>query len=46
MAFREAGIPVEIRSPLGGALRADGYSDPEDPSGYSADDFISLGSPR
>jgi putative intracellular protease/amidase len=48
-AFREAGYEVEIRSPAGGTLQADGYSDPEDPSGYSADDFISLGfkkSPR
>lgn len=42
-AFTEAGYEVEIRSPKGGALLADGYSDPEDPSGYSADDFVSLG---
>jgi putative intracellular protease/amidase len=42
-AFREAGYQVEIRSPDGGALQADSYSDPEDASGYSADDFISLG---
>jgi putative intracellular protease/amidase len=42
-AFREAGYQVEIRSPDGGALQADTYSDPEDASGYSADDFISLG---
>ncbi|HSN96662.1 MAG TPA: type 1 glutamine amidotransferase domain-containing protein [Candidatus Nanopelagicales bacterium] len=45
----EAGYEVEIRSPDGGALQADGYSDPEDASGYSADDLISLGfkkSPR
>jgi putative intracellular protease/amidase len=42
-AFREAGYEVDIRSPGGGALQADGYSDPEDPSGYSAEDFISLG---
>jgi putative intracellular protease/amidase len=42
-AFREAGYQVDIRSPGGGTLQADGYSDPEDPSGYSADDFISLG---
>ena len=47
--FTEAGYEVEIRSPDGGALQADGYSDPEDPSGYSADDLLSLGfkkSPR
>jgi putative intracellular protease/amidase len=42
-AFREAGYQVDIRSPRGGALQADSYSDPEDASGYSADDFISLG---
>ena len=42
-AFQEAGYEVEIRSPDGGALQADGYSDPEDASGYSAHDFLSLG---
>src|SRR4051812_21291750 len=42
-AFAEAGYEVEIRSPDGGALVADGYSDPEDASGYSAHDLISLG---
>lgn len=42
-AFTEAGYDVEIRSPDGGALKADGYSDPEDSSGYSADDIVSLG---
>ena len=42
-AFTEAGYAVEIRSPEGGALQADGYSDPEDPSGYAADDILSLG---
>lgn len=42
-AFTEAGYEVEIRSPEGGALQADGYSDPEDASGYSAADLISLG---
>lgn len=41
--FTEAGYEVEIRSPDGGALQADGYSDPEDPSGYSAHDLLSLG---
>jgi putative intracellular protease/amidase len=47
--FTEAGYEVEIVSPQGGALVADGYSDPEDASGYSADDILSLGfkkSPR
>ena len=42
-AFTEAGYEVEIRSPDGGSLVADGYSDPEDPSGYSAHDVLSLG---
>jgi putative intracellular protease/amidase len=41
--FVEAGYEVEIRSPKGGALVADGYSDPEDASGYSAHDILSLG---
>lgn len=47
--FTEAGYEVEIVSPRGGALLADGYSDPEDASGYSAEDILSLGfkkSPR
>jgi putative intracellular protease/amidase len=47
--FTEAGYEVEIRSPDGGRLQADGFSDPEDASGYSADDLLSLGfkkSPR
>jgi len=42
-AFTEAGYEVEIRSPRGGKLQADGYSDPEDASGYSAHDILSLG---
>lgn len=41
--FAEAGYQVEIISPQGGDLVADGYSDPEDASGYSAYDLISLG---
>jgi putative intracellular protease/amidase len=48
-AFTEAGYEVEIRSPDGGPLQADAYSDPEDASGYSAHDILSLGfkkSPR
>lgn len=46
LAFEEAGYDVEIRSPRGGALAADSYSDPEDASGYSASDFVSLGFKR
>lgn len=42
-AFVEAGYEVEIRSPDGGTLEGDGYSDPEHESGYSAADFLSLG---
>jgi putative intracellular protease/amidase len=41
--FTEAGYDVDIVSPKGGDLQTDGYSDPEDPSGYSAHDLISLG---
>lgn len=41
--FTEAGYEVDIASPKGGDLSADGYSDPEDASGYSAHDLISLG---
>jgi putative intracellular protease/amidase len=41
--FKEAGYEVEIVSPKGGDLTADGYSDPEDASGYSASDILSLG---
>ena len=40
--FREAGFDVTIASPEGGDLEADGYSDPEDASGYSVQDTISL----
>jgi hypothetical protein len=41
--FTEAGYDVDVRSPDGGPLQADGYSDPEDASGYSAHDILSLG---
>ena len=41
--FVEHGYEVTIASPDGGALTADGFSDPEDESGYSAHDLISLG---
>lgn len=43
LTFTEAGYEVEIRSPRGGALVADSFSDPEDASGYAADDFVSRG---
>jgi putative intracellular protease/amidase len=41
--FVEAGYTVDIVSPKGGDLQGDGYSDPEDASGYSAADILSLG---
>ncbi len=41
--FTEAGYSVDIASPEGGALYFDGFSDPEDASGYAAFDYISLG---
>jgi putative intracellular protease/amidase len=45
-AFAEAGYRIEIASPAGGDLEADGYSDPEDASGYAAQDILSLGFKR
>lgn len=41
--FAEAGYDIDIASPKGGDLVADSYSDPEDASGYSASDILSLG---
>jgi putative intracellular protease/amidase len=41
--FTERGYEVTIASPDGGSLVADGFSDPEDASGYSAHDLLSLG---
>lgn len=40
--FEDAGYGIQIVSPDGGRLEADGYSDPEDESGYSVQDTISL----
>jgi putative intracellular protease/amidase len=37
------GYDVSIHSPDGGPLQADSWSDPRDPSGYSAEDLITLG---
>lgn len=42
-AFKQAGYQIEIVSPSGGDLQPDGFSDPQDDSGYSADDILSLG---
>ncbi|MBU6153158.1 MAG: type 1 glutamine amidotransferase domain-containing protein [Bdellovibrionales bacterium] len=41
--FKEAGYAVSIFSPDGGSCQADGMSDPRDPSGYSANDLITMG---
>lgn len=41
--FQEAGYAVDLVSTEGGRLLMDAYSDPTDPSGYSAHDVISLG---
>lgn len=41
--FQEAGYEVELVSTDGGKLEMDSYSNPTDPSGYSAHDVISLG---
>jgi len=41
--FQEAGYEVELVSTQGGKLEMDGYSNPLDPSGYSAHDMITLG---
>lgn len=41
--FTEHGYEVTIASPDGGALQGDSFSDPQDSSGYSASDLISLG---
>lgn len=41
--FSVAGYAVDIASPDGGEIKIDGFSDPEDASGYAAWDFLSLG---
>src|SRR5262245_66450755 len=40
--FTQHGYEVEIASPDGGKLTADGLSDPTDEAGYSAGDLITL----
>jgi len=42
-AFTEKGYEVEVFSPAGGRCEADGMSDPNDASGYSASDLVSQG---
>jgi putative intracellular protease/amidase len=41
--FRGVGYEVEVRSPRGGKVEVDSWSDPRDPSRYSAEDVLSLG---
>ncbi len=41
--FQEAGYEVELVSTEGGKLEMDGFSNPNDASGYSAHDIITLG---
>lgn len=43
LEFVKAGYAVELASPAGGKTVVDGYSDPRDASGYSANDIISMG---
>jgi len=43
LEFTEAGYEVEIASPAGGHIELDAFSDPRHESGYSADDWVSLG---
>lgn len=43
LAFNDAGYDITIASPDGGDLEADGFSDPEHESGYSAHDIVSQG---
>lgn len=42
-AFQDAGYATTIASPDGGHVEVDDISDPRHPSGYSADDILSLG---
>lgn len=41
--FSEVGYDATIASPDGGAVEVDAWSDPRDPSRYSAEDVLSLG---
>ncbi|HRY97888.1 MAG TPA: type 1 glutamine amidotransferase domain-containing protein [Bacteroidales bacterium] len=41
--FLEAGYEVELASTEGGSIEMDAYSNPNDPSGYSSHDVITLG---
>jgi putative intracellular protease/amidase len=41
--FTERGYEVEVFSPRGGKCEPDAMSDPQDPSGYSSTDLITMG---
>ena len=41
--FSEAGYEIEVSSPEGGRVEADGFSDPDHESGYAKHDFLSRG---
>jgi putative intracellular protease/amidase len=41
--FTEVGYEVTVASPAGGKVEVDQYSDPRDPSKWSAEDLISMG---
>lgn len=43
LVFQEAGYEVDLVSTNGGKLEMDGYSNPTDASGYSANDVVTLG---
>lgn len=43
LEFVKAGYAVRLASPAGGRTAVDGFSDPRDPSGYSANDIVSMG---
>ncbi|RVT81739.1 type 1 glutamine amidotransferase domain-containing protein [Rhodobacteraceae bacterium CCMM004] len=43
LEFTHAGYDITIASPDGGDVEADGFSDPEHDSGYSAHDIVSQG---
>jgi putative intracellular protease/amidase len=43
LEFVQVGYDVQLASPAGGKVTVDSYSDPHDPSGYSANDIVSLG---
>lgn len=42
-AFRDVGYDIDVRSPRGGKVEVDAWSDPRDESRYSAEDVLSLG---